>query len=221
MFRRAFLGALGALVFSAVLPAGAAAEKPAKRPPGLYAIMKTTEGTIVIKFYEKEAPKTVANFVGLASGTKEWTDPKTGQKVKRPYYDGLIFHRVVKGFMIQGGDPLGTGTGGPGYQFEDELPTTLDYTPGTVAMANAGPNTNGSQFFIMHGDFSNRLPKNYSIFGKVVQGMDVVEKIASAETTLGSDGARSRPVKPTRILSVTIERVGAAAKPASKKTSKK
>jgi peptidyl-prolyl cis-trans isomerase A (cyclophilin A) len=220
MGRRSFLGALIALCAMTVLPASAAPEAAAKRAPGLYATMKTTEGTIVIKFYEKEAPRTVQNFVGLASGTKEWTDSKTGEKVKRPFYDGIVFHRVVKGFMIQGGDPLGTGTGGPGYQFEDELPSTLDYTPGTVAMANAGPNTNGSQFFIMHGDYSGRLPKNYSIFGKVVQGMDVVDKIASAETSLGNDGAMSKPQKPVKILSVRIERVGAAQAPGKKTTRK-
>jgi len=212
------LSALVALFLaSATLATAAPAKKPGasakkavatKRAPGLYATLNTTAGPIVIKFYEKEAPKTVANFVGLATGTKEFTDPKTDKKTKRPYYNGIIFHRVVKGFMIQGGDPLGTGTGGPGYEFEDELPTTLDYTPGTVAMANAGPNTNGSQFFIMHGDYSNRLPKNYSIFGKVVQGMDVVNKIASAETTMGNDGAMSKPLNPVKILTVRVERVG-------------
>jgi peptidyl-prolyl cis-trans isomerase A (cyclophilin A) len=195
-------------------PAAPAKKAPTapKRPPGLYATLNTSAGAIVIKLYEKEAPKTVANFVGLASGTKEFTDPKTGKQAKRPYYNGIIFHRVVKGFMIQGGDPLGTGTGGPGYEFEDELPTTLDYTPGTVAMANAGPNTNGSQFFIMHGDYSNRLPKNYSIFGKVVQGTDVVNKIASAETTMGGDGAMSKPLSPVKIVTVRVERVGAGGK---------
>jgi peptidyl-prolyl cis-trans isomerase A (cyclophilin A) len=218
MVRRTFLGACVALGLAVALPATAA---PAKRPAGLYANMQTTAGLIVIKFYEKEAPKTVQNFVGLASGTKEWTDPKTSQKVKKPYYNGIIFHRVIKDFMIQGGDPLGTGSGGPGYQFEDELPSALDYTPGTVAMANAGPNTNGSQFFIMHGDWSGRLPKNYSIFGKVVSGMDVVTKIASAETTMGQDGAMSKPVKPVKIVSIKIERVGATGKAPAKKPAKK
>jgi peptidyl-prolyl cis-trans isomerase A (cyclophilin A) len=209
-----FLGACAAVALMAVLPAEAA---KAARAPGLYATLQTSAGPIVIRFYEKEAPKTVQNFVGLASGTKEWTDPKTGEKVKKPFYNGVIFHRVIKGFMIQGGDPLGTGVGGPGYQFEDELPSTLDYTPGTVAMANAGANTNGSQFFIMHGDWSNRLPKNYSIFGKVVSGMDVVTKIASAETTMGQDGAMSKPVTPVKILSVKVERVGATGKAPAKK----
>ena len=112
----AWIGAWMALAVVAMpsAPAAPPKAKMAKRAPGLYAVMDTTAGRIVIRFYEKEAPKTVANFTGLASGTKEWTDPKTGQKVKRPFYNGLIFHRVVKGFMIQGGDPLGNGTGGPG-----------------------------------------------------------------------------------------------------------
>jgi peptidyl-prolyl cis-trans isomerase A (cyclophilin A) len=209
--------ALVVLTVAVAAVAPPALAKPApKLSPGLYATMDTTAGRIVIRLYEKEAPKTVANFAGLASGTKAWTDPKTGKEVKRPFYNGLVFHRVVKGFMIQGGDPLGTGAGGPGYQFEDELPTDKDYTPGTVAMANAGPNTNGSQFFIMHGDYSHRLPKNYSIFGQVVQGMDVVNKIASAETTAGGNGEMSRPLHPVKIVSVKIDRIGAGGKTARK-----
>jgi peptidyl-prolyl cis-trans isomerase A (cyclophilin A) len=217
MLLRSVCGAFVVLAVAgaAVAPA-ALAKSSLKEPPGLYAIMDTTAGRIVFRLNEKEAPKTVANFVGLASGTKTWTDPKTAKEVKRPFYNGLIFHRIVKSFMIQGGDPLGTGAGGPGYQFEDELPTTKDYTPGTVAMANAGPNTNGSQFFIMHGDYSHRLPKNYSIFGQVVEGMAVVNKIASAETTMGGDGAMSKPLNPVKIVSVKIERVGAAGKTARK-----
>src|SRR5207248_8249631 len=132
----------------------------------------------------------LANFVGLATGKKNWTDPRTGKKTTRPLYNGTIFHRVIKGFMIQGGDPLGNGTGGPGYKFDDEMPAgpQFDYTPGTLAMANSGPNTNGSQFFIMHRDASGKLPKNYNIFGKVVEGMDVVNKIATAPTTMGEGG---------------------------------
>src|SRR5439155_24409171 len=109
----------------------------------------TRMGTIVLKLYEKEAPKTVANFVGLVQGTKQWTDPKSGKKVKKPFYNGLTFHRVIPGFMIQGGDPLGNGTGGPGYEFADEFNKSLRHDkPGRLSMANAGPNTNGSQFFI-------------------------------------------------------------------------
>jgi peptidyl-prolyl cis-trans isomerase A (cyclophilin A) len=183
--------------------------KSAKRPPGVYATIDTTAGTIVARLYEKEAPHTVANFIGLANGTKAWTDPKTGKPTHRPLYNGTIFHRVVKGFMIQGGDPLGNGTGGPGYQFADEMPKgpQFDYTPGTLAMANSGPNTNGSQFFIMHGDLSGRLPKNYNIFGKVVEGMDVVNEIASAPTEMGNSGEQSKPAKPVMIRKVTITRV--------------
>src|SRR5687768_13258249 len=115
----------------------------------LTAHFTTSEGTFSLRLFDAEVPNTVANFVGLAEGTKEWTDPKTGQKVTRPYYDGLIFHRVIDGFMIQGGDPLGTGTGGPGYKFADEFHPKLRHNkPGVLSMANAGAHTNGSQFFI-------------------------------------------------------------------------
>src|ERR1043166_2000116 len=119
-----------------------------KKSP-VYATFTTSMGDIVIQLYEDKAPKTVANFIGLANGTKEWTDPKTGEKVKRPLYNGTIFHRVIPGFMIQGGDPLGNGTGGPGYRFEDEFNPELRHPRGGIlSMANSGPNTNGSQFFI-------------------------------------------------------------------------
>ncbi len=149
------------------------------------AVLKTTDGDITIALNAKQTPITVNNFVTLA---------------KKNFYDNTIFHRTIKGFMIQGGDPTGTGTGGPGYKFDDE-PFTGEYTKGTVAMANAGPNTNGSQFFIMHGDMA--LPKNYVIFGKVTSGMDVVDKIATAPTEPGGEG--SSPVNPVKITSVTIE----------------
>ena len=123
----------------------------------LNAHFTTSEGNFTIRLFDAEVPKTVANFVELAEGTREWTDPKSGQKVKRPYYDGLVFHRVIDGFMIQGGDPLGTGTGGPGYKFADEFHPKLKHTkPGILSMANAGPNTNGSQFFVI--GFSGRSP---------------------------------------------------------------
>jgi peptidyl-prolyl cis-trans isomerase A (cyclophilin A) len=189
----------------------APAQTGAKRAPGVYALLDTSAGPITVRLYEKEAPRTVANFIGLATGKKTWTDPRTGKKSNKPLYNGTLFHRVVKGFMIQGGDPLGTGTGGPGYEFADEMPrgAQFDYTPGTLAMANSGPNTNGSQFFIMHGDGSGgRLPKNYNIFGKVVDGMKVVDKIASAPTTMSPDGEPSKPVKPVVLRKVTITRVG-------------
>ena len=169
--------------------------------PGLFAKFETTQGTIVVKLFEKEAPKTVANFVGLADGTKEWTDPKTGQKVKRPFYDGLIFHRVIPDFMIQGGDPLGTGTGGPGYKFEDEFSPALKFDrPGLLAMANAGPNTNGSQFFITDAP-TDWLNNKHTIFGEVTEGLDVVKKIARVPK-----GPGDRPVTPVVIKKLTIIR---------------
>ncbi len=149
------------------------------------AIMNTTEGEITIELNAKQTPVTVNNFVYLA---------------KKKFYDNVIFHRVIKGFMIQGGDPTGTGSGGPGYRFADEK-FDGEYTRGTVAMANAGPNTNGSQFFIMHKD--NPLPKAYVIFGKVVKGMETVDAIADAPMQPGGEG--SSPVNPTKILSVTIQ----------------
>ncbi len=191
------------------------AKSAAKRAPGLYATIDTSAGKMVARLYQKEAPHTVANFVGLATGTKTWTDPRTGKKTNKPLYNGTIFHRVMKGFMIQGGDPLGNGTGGPGYNFADEMPEgpQFDYTPGTLAMANSGPNTNGSQFFVMDGDSSGgRLPKNYNIFGKVVDGMNVVHKIASAPVTMGANGEPSKPVHPVVIRKITIAHVGGAAK---------
>ena len=145
------------------------------------ATIVTTAGTLTAQLFPAEAPRTVNNFVFLA---------------KDGFYDGVIFHRVIKGFMIQGGDPKGTGTGGPGYKFNDE-PVTRDYLRGTLAMANAGPNTNGSQFFVMHADY--RLPKNYTIFGKLTAGEEIVDAIATAPT-----GSQDRPLQPVSITSITI-----------------
>ena len=166
------------------------------------AVFNTSEGTFKVKLFDEEVPNTVANFTGLAEGTKEFSDPKTGQKTKRPFYDGLVFHRVIEGFMLQGGCPLGTGTGGPGYKFADEFNTKLRHTkPGILSMANAGPNTNGSQFFVTLAA-TPWLDNKHSVFGEVVEGMDVVNKIGAAATSKPGD----RPVKPITINSVKIER---------------
>lgn len=172
------------------------------RAPGTYAVFNTTEGTIVCRLFEKEAPKTVANFVDLAEGNREWTHPQTRQKSKNKLYDGTVFHRVIPDFMIQGGDPAGNGTGGPGYRFEDETkgsPHRFD-KKGKLAMANAGPNTNGSQFFITVAA-TEWLTGNHTIFGEVVEGQDVVDKISKL-----SRDRQDRPVKPVVLESVTIER---------------
>ena len=170
--------------------------------PGTYANFDTTEGTFRIRLFEKEAPNTVANFVGLAEGTKEWRDPASGERKKKPFYNGIIFHRVINGFMIQGGDPLGQGTGGPGYNFADEFhPKARHDRAGILSMANAGPNTNGSQFFITLGP-TPHLDNRHSVFGEVVEGMDVVKKIGAVAT-----GRQDRPLKPVVINKVTIERV--------------
>ena len=144
----------------------------------LWATIDTTQGEIVIKFFPKEAPKTVANFVGLAAGEKEFTDSTTEKKVKRPYYDGLVFHRVIQDFMIQGGDPTGTGSGGPGYSFEDEVKSGHGFDKvGLLAMANRGPATNGSQFFITTST-PTHLNGKHTIFGEVISGYDVAVTIS-------------------------------------------
>lgn len=150
------------------------------------AIMHTSAGNIEIALTDNATPITVNNFVTLA---------------KKGFYDNTIFHRVIKGFMIQGGDPKGNGTGGPGYQFDDE-PFTGEYTRGTIAMANAGPNTNGSQFFIMHANYP--LPKNYVIFGHVTKGLDAVDKIAESPVQISSSGETSQPIEPVKVNSVEI-----------------
>ena len=168
----------------------------------LHAHFTTSEGVFTVKLFDDKAPKTVENFVGLAEGTKEWTDPKTNQKVKRPFYDGLIFHRVIEGFMIQGGDPLGSGMGGPGYKFGDEFHPTLRHgKAGILSMANAGPGTNGSQFFITL-DATPWLDNKHTVFGEVVSGMDVIKKIGSTKTSKPGD----RPVTPIVVKKVEIAR---------------
>lgn len=143
----------------------------------IYAIFETSLGTIKVRLLPREAPETVANFVGLAQGTKEWTDPRTGARVTRPLYDGTPFHRVMPEFMIQGGDPIGRGTGGPGFQFADEPGPRKFDRPGILAMANRGPNTNGSQFFITEVA-TPWLNGKHTIFGEVIDGLEVVRAIA-------------------------------------------
>jgi peptidyl-prolyl cis-trans isomerase A (cyclophilin A) len=168
---------------------------------GTYARFDTTEGAFTVHLFEQEVPRTVENFVGLAEGTKQWSDPRTNQKVTTPYYDGTIFHRVIDGFMIQGGDPLGQGIGGPGYNFADEFHPKLRHNKeGILSMANRGPNTNGGQFFITLGP-TPHLDDRHSVFGEIVDGMDVVKRIGRTKT-----GDRDRPVKDVVINKITIER---------------
>jgi peptidyl-prolyl cis-trans isomerase A (cyclophilin A) len=167
----------------------------------LYATMKTSMGEIVIRLFEDRALKTVANFVELATGTKAWSDPKSGQQVKRPLYNGTIFHRVIPNFMIQGGDPLGIGSGGPGYRFPDEFHPELRHDkPGILSMANAGPNSNGSQFFIIH-QATPWLDGKHSVFGEVVKGHDVVEAIGNAPRD-----ARDKPLTDIVLTEVVVLR---------------
>ena len=169
--------------------------------PGTYARFVTSEGDFTVRLFDQEAPRTVENFVGLAEGSKQWSDPRTNQKVQKPYYDGTIFHRVIDGFMIQGGDPLGQGIGGPGYNFADEFHPKLRHNKaGILSMANRGPNTNGGQFFITLAP-TPHLDDRHAVFGEVVDGMDVVSKIGRTQT-----GDRDRPVKDVVIQQVTIER---------------
>jgi cyclophilin family peptidyl-prolyl cis-trans isomerase len=173
---------------------GAQAVKNKSNPPPMIidktksytAVLKTTEGDITVQLNASKVPVTVNNFVTLA---------------KKGFYNNTIFHRAIKGFMIQGGDPKGDGTGGPGYTFADE-PFDDEYKRGTIAMANAGPDTNGSQFFIMHQDYD--LPPNYTIFGKVVSGIEVVDKIAEAQVSTSETGEKSKPVNPVKVTSVEI-----------------
>src|SRR3989338_5509536 len=166
----------------------------------VHAVFETSLGDIKIKLHHKEVPNTVANFVGLAEGTREFTDSFSKESVKRPFYDGLIFHRVIPDFMIQGGDPTGTGMGGPGYEFPDEFNSALKHDrPGILSMANSGPNTGGSQFFITLVA-TPWLDNHHSVFGEVVEGLDVLDKIGKVKT-----GANDKPVKDVVMEKVYIQ----------------
>jgi peptidyl-prolyl cis-trans isomerase A (cyclophilin A) len=167
----------------------------------LTATLTTTQGTVTVRLFPDHAPKTVRNFVELAEGGREWIDPQTGARTKEKLYDGTIFHRVITSFMIQGGDPLGNGTGGPGYKFADEIHPDLRFDkPYLLAMANAGPGTNGSQFFITTVP-TPWLNGKHTIFGEVIGGADVVENISRVQTRPGD-----RPATDVVLQSVTIQR---------------
>ena len=204
---------LAALLLS--LSAVAAAPAPkfmklAREGKDLYATMKTNKGDMVIRLFAKDAPVTVENFVGLATGEKEWTDPRTRQKVTgKPLYDGVIFHRVIPNFMIQGGDPLGQGTGDPGYRFQDEFQSgrTFDKV-GLLAMANAGPNTNGSQFFITTAT-PTYLNNRHTIFGEVISGYEVAVAISNV-----ARGPRDRPNEDVVIKTISVSDKAPKAAPA-------
>jgi peptidyl-prolyl cis-trans isomerase A (cyclophilin A) len=201
--------------------------KKAQEGKDIYATIKTSQGDIVVKLFSKDAPKTVENFVGLAAGEIEWRHPQTGEKSKKPLYEGTIFHRVIPNFMIQGGDPTGTGMGDPGYSFADEFQSSRASTftkPGLLAMANAGPNTNGSQFFITTSTPAY-LNKHHTIFGEVVKGYDVAVKISQVQRN-----AADKPLTPVTITKIELSEKppkgvsaapapakGGAKKPAGKK----
>ena len=191
--------------------ADAAAQPKPARENGLYAVMTTSEGVITMRLFENETPITVRNFRGLVRGTREFRDPKTGQMVKRPFFTGVTFHRVIPGFMIQGGDPTGMGTYDAGYTIADEFLPTLKFdVPGRLAMANIGePHTGSTQFFITDGT-PQHLNGKHTIFGQVIEGQDVVHKIAAVPT-----GAMDKPVKPVKILSIKLEREGPPPAPAA------
>ena len=193
-------------------PAAPATQKPAaaapvgssaKHGPGVYAHIATNHGTMVARLAVKDAPKTVENFIGLAEGKKQWTSPRTKLQVRRPYYNNLTFHRIIPGFMIQGGDPEGTGSGGPGFTFPDEFSPSLRHNKaGILSMANRGPNTNGGQFFITLAP-TPHLDNKHSVFGELVEGMDILAAIGKVPTMK----ANNRPLKPVVIKLIRIERV--------------
>jgi cyclophilin family peptidyl-prolyl cis-trans isomerase len=202
------MGATGALAMLMLLASPQVTEAPA-REPGLYATFTTSMGTIVARLFEREAPNTVSNFVGLALGTKAFTDPRTGRRTKRPLYNGSRFHRVIPGFMIQGGDPSGMGGGGTDPIKDEFYPGLAFDRPGRLAMANKGPDTGSCQFFITEVP-TPHLNERHTIFGQVVAGQDIVEKIARVPT-----GEKDRPITPVRILRVSIKREGPRPLPAN------
>jgi peptidyl-prolyl cis-trans isomerase A (cyclophilin A) len=169
----------------------------------LTATLQTSQGTVIVRLFPDHAPKTVRNFVELAEGGRQWTDPRTGRPTTAKLYDGTVFHRVIPDFMIQGGDPLGSGRGGPGYKFDDEIHPDLAFNrPYLLAMANAGPSTNGSQFFITVVP-TPWLNGKHTIFGEVIEGSDVVDRISRVKT-----GSQDRPAEDVTIESVTVDRGG-------------
>ena len=179
--------------------------------PGLYAVFYTSMGNIVCRLFEKEAPKTVTNFVGLAKGTKAWANPQTGKPMHVALYSGTTFHRVIPDFMIQGGDPIGTGEGSPGYKFEDEISQTRTFeSKGVLAMANSGPDTNGSQFFITVAP-ATHLNGHHTIFGEVVSGQDVADAISKVPRD-----ENDKPLTPVKLIRVVIRTVPAPAASGSK-----
>ena len=201
--------------------------KPAPEPPlpavqlpsepGEYAVIYTSSGNIVCRLFKEEASKTVANFVGLAKGTKQWTDPSTGKTMHTALYSGTTFHRVIPGFMIQGGDPEGSGEGSPGYQFDDEISPNRHFDkPGVLAMANSGPNTNGSQFFITVAP-ATHLEGHYSIFGEVVFGQEVADAISQVPR----DEQNDKPLTPVKIVRIVIRTVSPSAEKSSSPASPK
>jgi peptidyl-prolyl cis-trans isomerase A (cyclophilin A) len=178
------------------------AASAAKHGPGVYAHITTNHGAMIARLFDADAPKTVANFVGLAEGKKAWRNPRTNTMVRRPYYNNLTFHRIIPGFMIQGGDPEGTGMGGPGFEFADEFNPKLRHSKaGILSMANKGPNTNGGQFFITLVP-TPHLNDRHSVFGELVEGTDTLMAIGKVPT-----GVQNKPVKPVIIKSIRIERV--------------
>jgi peptidyl-prolyl cis-trans isomerase A (cyclophilin A) len=215
--RIAVLASVGVLLLGLALakPQTSHPQAPGQTPaitlpaePGTYAIIYTSLGDIVCRLFPEEAPKTVSNFIGLATGTKAWKDPRTGKTRKTPLYAGTTFHRVIPGFMIQGGDPLADGTGDPGYEFDDEInpSRTFDH-PGILAMANHGRNTNGCQFFITVAP-ANHLDGNYTVFGEVVSGQSVADAISNVPRD-----ENDKPNSPVRILRISIRKVPGAARP--------